>query len=104
MPGPADVREHYQQRLVSLPGSSLSAQDLYDDYCDWCEVQGKKPLPMPVYSRAFKALGVRKGMLRPHGKHARRRVYYLDIELRARARALGRQRIGLLKRGRSLLH
>ena len=69
-----------RERLTSSPGSSISAQDLYDDYCDWCLVQGRHALAMPVYCRELKTLGVRKGTLRPQ-QHARRRVYYLDVEI-----------------------
>ena len=71
-----DVRAHYEQRLVRSPGSNVTAQDLYDDYCDWCEEEGKGALPMPTFSRAFKAFGVRKDKLGG-------RVRYFEIELTA---------------------
>jgi hypothetical protein len=69
-----DVRTHYEQRVVKSPGSNVTAQGLYDDYCDWCEEEGKNALPMPSFSRAFKAFGVRKDKLGG-------RVRYFDIEL-----------------------
>jgi hypothetical protein len=79
-----DVRAHYEQRVVRSPGSNVTAQDLYDDYCDWCEESGNDVLPMPTFSRAFKAFGVRKDKLGG-------RVRYFDIGLAAtvdrRARA-----------------
>jgi hypothetical protein len=31
----ADIREHYEQRVVRSPGSNVTLQDLYDDYRDW---------------------------------------------------------------------
>ena len=46
------------------------------DYCNWCESNNAKALPMPLYSRAFKLLGVRKGVLWD-------RVHYFDVQLRS---------------------
>ena len=74
----SDIQRHYRQRVVSSPGSNVTAQDLYDDYCDWCEEEGKEALPMPTYSREFKTLGVRKDKLGG-------RIRYFDVELRAAA-------------------
>jgi hypothetical protein len=71
----SDIQRHYRQRVVSLPGSSVTAQDLYDDYCNWCEEEGKEALPMPTYSREFKSLGVRKDKIGG-------RIRYFDIGLR----------------------
>jgi hypothetical protein len=72
----SDIQRHYRQRVVSAPGSSVTAQDLYDDYCNWCEEEGKEALPMPTYSREFKSLGVRKDKLGG-------RIRYFDVGLRA---------------------
>jgi hypothetical protein len=72
----SDIQRHYRQRVVSSPGSNVTAQDLYDDYCDWCEEEGKEALPMPTYSREFKTLGVRKDKLGG-------RIRYFDVELKA---------------------
>jgi hypothetical protein len=72
----SDIQRHYRQRVVSSPGSSVTAQDLYDDYCYWCEAEGKEPLPMPTYSREFKSLGVRKDKIGG-------RIRYFDVELRS---------------------
>jgi hypothetical protein len=79
----ADVREHYRQRVSSLPGSNVSVQDLYDDYVGWCGERSKEPVSLPAWSHELKALGVRKALLRSYG---RRRVYYLDIEVGAESR------------------
>ena len=46
-----------QRRAALLPrkggwtaeGASLTAQDLYEDYCDWCEQQEKVPFAHPGY-------------------------------------------------------
>jgi hypothetical protein len=86
----SDIQRHYRQRVVSSPGSSVTAQDLYDDYCDWCEAEGKEPLPMPTYSREFKTLGVRKDKIGG-------RIRYFDVELRTvleRAEDAARQAAG----------
>jgi len=72
----SDIQRHYRQRVVSAPGSSVTAQDLYDDYCNWCEEEGKEALPMPTYSREFKSLGVRKDKLGG-------RIRYFDVGLRS---------------------
>jgi hypothetical protein len=72
----SDIQRHYRQRVVSSPGSNVTAQDLYDDYCDWCEAEGKEALPMPTYSREFKTLGVRKDKVGG-------RIRYFDVELKA---------------------
>lgn len=71
----SDIQRHYRQRVVRSRGSSVSIRDLYDDYCDWCEAEGKEPLPMPTYSREFKTLGVRKDKIGG-------RIRYFDVELR----------------------
>jgi hypothetical protein len=71
----SDIQRHYRQRVVSAPGSSVTAQDLYDDYCNWCEAEGKEALPMPTYSREFKTLGVRKDKMGG-------RIRYFDVGLR----------------------
>jgi hypothetical protein len=75
----SDIQRHYRQRVVSSPGSNITAQDLYDDYCDWCEEEGREALPMPTYSREFKTLGVRKDKMGG-------RIRYFDVELRAALR------------------
>jgi len=74
-----DVREHYRQNMVSSPGSSVSAQDLYD-CCDWCVVHGKQALTMPVYCRELKVLRLRKGKVcrRVHyPRWDRRRLWFM---------------------------
>src|SRR5262249_30908274 len=45
-------RNTYRQRVSSLPGSNVSAQDMFDDYADWCEEHDKA-----VYFHRLKALG-----------------------------------------------
>ncbi|MFM1816378.1 MAG: hypothetical protein RLZ98_3073 [Pseudomonadota bacterium] len=55
-----DVERFYKERIETQDGSSLTATELYEDYCEWCEVQGKEPLALPSFGRGFGELGVRK--------------------------------------------
>lgn len=55
-----DVERFYKERIEAQDGSSLTATELYEDYCEWCEVQGKEPLALPSFGRGFGELGVRK--------------------------------------------
>jgi hypothetical protein len=71
----SDVQRHYRERVVSSPGENVTAQDLYEDYCVWCEEQGKYPCAMYSYSRQFKTLGVRKDKMAG-------RIRYFDVALR----------------------
>ena len=57
-------------------GSTLTAQELYEDYCAWCEEQKKEPLALPTFGREFGELGVQKAKV--HG-----RVRYIGIALRS---------------------
>jgi phage/plasmid-associated DNA primase len=70
----SDIQRHYRQRVVRSRGSSVSIQDLYDDYRDWCEAEGQQPRILSVYSRGLRRLGVRKGKIA-------RRIMYFNIEL-----------------------
>ncbi|WP_435337902.1 hypothetical protein, partial [Acinetobacter sp. LH3_13] len=39
----SDVQRFYRERVIGQEGSSVTAQDLYEDYCVWCEEQDKEP-------------------------------------------------------------
>jgi hypothetical protein len=71
----SDVQRFYRERVVGLEGSSITAQDLYEDYCDWCEQQDKVPFAAPRVSREIKELGVRKERIGG-------RVRYIGVALR----------------------
>jgi hypothetical protein len=71
----SDVQRFYRERVVGLEGSSVTAQDLYEDYCDWCEQQDKVPFAAPRVSREIKELGVRKERIGG-------RVRYIGVALR----------------------
>ena len=72
----SDVQRFYRERVVGLEGSSVTAQDLYEDYCDWCEHQDKVPFAAPRVSREIKELGVRKERIGG-------RVRYIGVALRS---------------------
>lgn len=55
-----DTQRYHKERIVAQDGSSLTATELYADYCDWCEENGKEPLAMPTFGREFGELGVTK--------------------------------------------
>jgi hypothetical protein len=73
----SDVQRFYRERVLSKQeGSSVTAQDLYEDYCVWCEEQDKEPFAHPRVSREIKELGVRKERIGG-------RVRYIGIALRS---------------------
>ncbi|RTL59667.1 MAG: hypothetical protein EKK41_29470 [Hyphomicrobiales bacterium] len=72
----SDVQRFYRERVTGQEGSSVTAQDLYEDYCVWCEEQDKEPFAAPRVSREIKELGVRKERIGG-------RVRYIGIALRS---------------------
>lgn len=72
----SDVQRFYRERVMGQEGSSVTAQDLYEDYCVWCEEQDKEPFAAPRVSREIKELGVRKERIGG-------RVRYIGIALRS---------------------
>lgn len=72
----SDVQRFYRERVVDVEGASVTAQDLYEDYCEWCEQQEKVPFAAPRVSREIKELGVRKERIGG-------RVRYIGIALRS---------------------
>ncbi len=71
-----DVERFYKERIETTDGSSLTATALYEDYCDWCEVQEKEPLALPTFGREFGELGVQKAKIAG-------RVRYIGVALRS---------------------
>jgi hypothetical protein len=72
----SDVERYYRERIVASGGASLTSQDLYEDYCAWCEARNKEAFAMPTFSREFKSFGIRKDRIGG-------RTRYFDIALRA---------------------
>ena len=70
------VERYREERTETQSGSTLTAQDLYEDYCTWCEDQQKEPLALPTFGREFGELGVQKAKVSG-------RVRYIGIALRS---------------------
>lgn len=81
----SDVQRFYRERVTGQEGSSVTAQDLYEDYCVWCEEQDKEPFAAPRVSREIKELGVRKERIGG-------RVRYIGISLRSAQEKRGEPR------------
>lgn len=71
-----DVERYRKERIDHAEGSSLTATELYMDYCAWCEEQQKEPLALPTFGRELGELGVPKAKIAG-------RVRYIGIALRA---------------------
>jgi hypothetical protein len=71
-----DVERYRKERIDNAEGSSLTATELYMDYCAWCEEQQKEPLALPTFGRELGELGVPKAKIAG-------RVRYIGIALRA---------------------
>jgi hypothetical protein len=72
----SDVEQFREDRIEEAQGSTLTATELYEDYCAWCEEQKKEPLALPTFGREFGELGVRK--VKANG-----RVRYIGVALRS---------------------
>ncbi len=71
-----DVERFYKEKVETQDGSSLTATELYEEYCAWCETKEKEPLALPTFGREFGELGVQKGKIAG-------RVRYIGIALRS---------------------
>ena len=71
-----DVERFYKESIDVTDGSSLTATELYEDYCAWCETKAKEPLALPTFGRAFGELGVKKEKIAG-------RIRYIGIALRS---------------------
>ncbi len=71
-----DVERFYKEKVESNNGSSVTATQLYEDYCAWCETKNKEPMALPTFGREFGELGVKKERIAG-------RIRYIGITLRA---------------------
>ncbi len=69
-----DVELYFEERVGRENGSSVTALALYDDYCQWCEVKGRQPLGLPIFTRRVSDLGVQKAKVAG-------RIRYMDVRL-----------------------
>jgi hypothetical protein len=70
-----DVERFYKESVQTQDGSSMTATELYEEYCSWCEEKEKEPLALPTFGREFGELGVQKAKLGG-------RVRYIGIALK----------------------
>ena len=71
-----DVERFYKENVEVQDGSSVTATQLYEDYCSWCETKSKEPLALPSFGRDFAELGVKKERIAG-------RVRYIGIALKS---------------------
>lgn len=71
-----DVERFYKESIAVQDGSSVTATQLYEDYCSWCETKSKEPLALPSFGREFAELGIRK-------ERVAGRVRYIGIALKS---------------------
>ena len=74
-PPVANSLDRHRVQMIP-PGSTLTAQDLYEEYCTWCAAQQTAPLALPTFGREFGELGVQKAKVSG-------RVRYIGIALRS---------------------
>jgi hypothetical protein len=75
-----DVERYYKERIETQDGSTVTATEMYEDYCAWCETKEKEPLALPTFSRQFGDLGVQKSKIAG-------RVRYIGIAIRSTSHA-----------------
>jgi hypothetical protein len=69
-----DVERFHKERVANDEGESLTATELYEDYCNWCEENHKEPMALPTFGRQFGELGVHKAKISG-------RIRYIGIKL-----------------------
>jgi hypothetical protein len=69
----SDVERFQKEKVETEDGATITATELYDSYCQWCDDQDKEPLALPTFSREFGELkGIKKAKIAG-------RVRYLGI-------------------------
>ncbi|HET6390758.1 hypothetical protein [Hyphomicrobium sp.] len=71
-----NTERFYKENIEVRDGSSLTATELYEDYCSWCESKNKEPAALPSFAREFAELGVKK-------EKVAGRVRYIGIALKS---------------------
>lgn len=60
----SDVERFHKEKVETAEGATITATELYDSYCQWCEEQDKEPLALPTFSREFGELkGIKKAKI-----------------------------------------
>ncbi|MBY0559471.1 hypothetical protein [Hyphomicrobium sp.] len=71
-----NTERFYKENIEVRDGSSVTATELYEDYCSWCESKNKEPAALPSFAREFADLGVKK-------EKVAGRVRYIGIALKS---------------------
>jgi hypothetical protein len=71
-----NTERFYKENIEVQDGSSVTATQLYEDYCSWCETKNKEPSALPSFAREFAELGVKK-------EKVAGRVRYIGIALKS---------------------
>jgi hypothetical protein len=71
-----NTERYYKENVEVRDGSSVTATELYEDYCSWCDSKNKEPAALPSFAREFAELGVKK-------EKVAGRVRYIGIALKS---------------------
>jgi hypothetical protein len=71
-----NTERFYKENIEVRDGSSVTATELYEDYCSWCDSKNKEPAALPSFAREFAELGVKK-------EKVAGRVRYIGIALKS---------------------
>ena len=71
-----NTERFYKENVEVRDGSSVTATELYEDYCSWCDAKNKEPAALPSFAREFAELGVKK-------EKVAGRVRYIGIALKS---------------------
>lgn len=71
-----NTERFYRENVEVRDGSSVTATQLYEDYCSWCDAKSKEPSALPSFAREFAELGIKK-------EKVAGRVRYIGIALKS---------------------
>lgn len=71
----SDVKRFYAERIEKAEGSTITATALYEQYCAWCKINGRKPVTLPAFGRQFSDLGIQKAKIAG-------RIRYISVKLK----------------------
>lgn len=71
----SDLERYHADCVEKSEDTSVTATALYENYCKWCEVNGREPMALPVFGRQFSELGIQKAKVGG-------RIRYIGIELK----------------------
>jgi hypothetical protein len=74
-----NVARYYKENVVASEGANLTASELYEDYTNWCNDNGKEPEALTTFGRDLSELGVQK--IKFNGK-----MRYIGIKVPGRER------------------